>query len=294
MGFSKSEFVKIFCIALLSFISALFGSFTGNLNTLKPLVKAISTGKEYKTKTQLDELDLYWAKEIVKGGYILHIRHAMREKFSGSVHTHDAIELLDNKDARNTEFYRAVCLTERGIIDSKAVGRVFDLANIKLSYVVSSPSCRSRETAIYAFNKIDQIEPSTLHRTAQPKSQHISLGNAFRKALDNIPIVPGKNILISGHAGTLQDDLYNKVGIVDIDETATGVDDRLETGIAVIERKNGKYIARHSFKSIRNISIHLLNLPVETDKKYDKYLFEAGDKYDPKNINSGLIYVSPD
>jgi len=289
-----NKIIKNIGIVLISFSAALFGSFTGNLNTLKPLVKAISSGKNYRTKSQIDELDNYWAKEIVKGGYILHIRHAMREKFSGSVHTHDAIELLDNKDARNTDFYRAVCLTERGVIDSKAVGRVFDLAKIELSYIVSSPSCRSRETAIYAFNKIDQIEPSILHRTAQPKSQHLALGNAFRKAIDNIPIVPGKNILVSGHAGTLQNDLDNKVGIVDIDETPTGVDDRLETGIAVIERKDGKYIARHSFKSIRNISIHLLNLPVENSQEYDKYLFKEDDNYEPKNINRGLIYVSPD
>ena len=66
-----------------------------------------------------------WAEEIVKGGYILHLRHAMREKFAGSVTTYDALELLNKEDARETDYYRAVCLTERGILDSKVIGKTF-------------------------------------------------------------------------------------------------------------------------------------------------------------------------
>ena len=214
----------------------------------------------------------------------------MREKFSGSVLTYDAIELLNNEDARKKDYYRAVCLTERGILDSKAVGKVFELAKIKISYVVSSPSCRARETAIYAFDRIDQIEPSILHRTAQTRSQHIAAGEKLRKVVDNIKISDDSNIIISGHGGTLGYDIKNNVGIVDIDETHLNIDDRKETGIVVIERTNGKYIARHVYNSISELSTSLLNLPVD-NKNPDKFLFSPKDSYNPKNINRGFIYA---
>ncbi|MBO6977963.1 MAG: hypothetical protein JJ837_00870 [Prochlorococcus marinus XMU1428] len=281
----------------ISFISFLFGVVLGGFTLeyifekAKPIVKSALKGQSYIDPSRKKELDALWAQKIVNGGYILHLRHAMREKFSGSVTAHDAIELINEDDARETDYYRAVCLTERGILDSKVIGKTFNLANINVSYVVSSPSCRARETAIYAFNRIDQIEPSILHRTAQMKSQHISLGNKFRKVIDDIAIKKGSNIVISGHGGTLSYDLKNGVGLIDIDETDQ-IDNRLETGIVVIEKKNGKYIARHKFNSISEITNNLLELPVESNR-LNKFLFKPGDNYNPKNINRGLIYDKP-
>ena len=66
--------------------------------------------------------------------------------------------------------------------------KTFDLAGINVSYVVSSPSCRARETAIFAFDRIDQIEPAILHRTAQINSQDKEFGDKFRSVIDAIPI----------------------------------------------------------------------------------------------------------
>ncbi len=278
-------------IALVSFI---FGAFIGSITDgyvfkkVKPIIKSALQGKSYKGPSKIDELDTIWAQKIVNGGYILHLRHGMREKFTGAVTAYDAIELINEDDARKTDYYRAVCLTERGILDSKLVGKIFDLAGINVSYVVSSPSCRARETAIFAFNRIDQIEPSILHRTAQIKSQYKSLGSKFRQAIDDIPLENGSNIVISGHGGTLSYDLRNGTGLIDLDETEE-IDERLETGIVVIERKDGKYIARHKFNSISRIANNLLELPVES-KTLDKFLFKEGDTYNPQNVNRGLIY----
>lgn len=251
--------------------------------------KRLKDGEKDSNKAALDEK---WAREIVKGGYILHIRHGMREKFTGSVTTFDAIELLNKDDARERDYYRAVCLTERGILDSKVVGKTFKLAGIDVSYVVSSPSCRARETAIFAFNRIDQIEPAILHRTAQLRSQHKAYGDKFRSVVDAIPIKEGSNIVVSGHGGTLSYDIKNKTGIVDIDETED-IDNRQETGIVVIERKDGKYIARHKFKSIKNISTALLELPINNEG-LERFIFKPGDKYDPKNVERGFIYIPGD
>ncbi len=284
----------IFIIALLSgsLIFVLLDGFYVKKNDDGSFqVKALFTERlinETKSdgKTKSDEK---WAKELVKGGYILHIRHAMREKFTGSVTTYDAIELLNKDNARDTDYHRAVCLTERGVLDSKAVGKTFDLAGINVSYVVSSPSCRARETAIFAFNRIDQIEPAILHRTAQMNSQHKIYGDKLRSIVDAIPIKENTNIVISGHGGTLSYDIKNKTGIVDIDETDE-IDNRNETGIVVIERKDGKYIARHKFYSINSIAKSLLELPVNNEG-LEKFVFKPGDKYEPKNINRGFIFI---
>ena len=210
----------------------------------------------------------------------------MREKWA-DVTAYDAIELLENADARKKSYYRAVCLTEKGIEDAKLMNRAFELAGLQVSYVLSSPSCRSRETAIFAFKKIDQIEPSILHRTAQKPSQHILMGNKLRKELDKIKIVKSKNIIISGHAGTLDIDYGNGVGIVDKKDIEQ-MDDRLETGIVVIERKNNKYIAKHKFNSIYQFVNHYFDLPVEDNSK-DKFLFD-NNYYNPQNIKSGFIF----
>ncbi len=244
-------------------------------------------GESKLTASKEDELHTFWVEKIKEGGYFLHMRHAMREKWDTAT-AFDAVELQNNDDARKEDYYRAVCLTEKGIIESKLVGTVFEKSGIDVSYVISSPSCRARETAIYAFNRIDQVEPAILHRTAQIRSQHKSFGNKFRQVIDNIELEKGKNVIISGHGGTLSYDLENNVGIVDINEVED-IDSRLETGIIVIERLDGKYIARHKFNVISDISNNSLKLQVE-DTSQNKFLFDKNQKYSPKNINKGLIY----
>ena len=50
------------------------------------------------------------------------------------------------------------------------------------------------------------------------------------------------------------------------------MDQRLETGIVVIERVNDKYIARHKFNSIYQFINNYFDLPIE-DKSNGKFLF---------------------
>ena len=100
--------------------------------------------------------DAYWANEIINGGYVLYVRHAEREKWNDIVTAYDAYELKNKIDARNSTFSRATCLTEKGVEDAKLLGEIFNHANIKISKIFSSPSCRSRETALNAFGKVDK------------------------------------------------------------------------------------------------------------------------------------------
>ena len=46
-------------------------------------------------------------------------RHAEREKWGEALGGFDAYELYSKTDARNTDWYRATCLTERGIETAK-------------------------------------------------------------------------------------------------------------------------------------------------------------------------------
>ena len=242
--------------------------------------------------SKIASLNKEWAQKITKGGYILHIRHGMREKWA-DVTAFDAIELLGNIDGRNSSFYRAVCLTEKGIEESKLVNSIFSNLGIKVSYVLSSPSCRARETAIYGFNRIDQIEPSILHRSAQIPAQHIAMGTKLRSVVDAIELKKGENIAISGHGGTLSIDFSNGVGIVDENKTMfNDIDDRDETGILVIERINDKYIVRHKFNSIYHLANSIIKLP-RNDSSKGKFLFQGGD-YSPNNIKSGFIFNPQD
>ena len=76
------------------------------------------------------ELNNKWAKKILDGGYILHFRHAERDKWI-DVQMYDVLEsdvhdkgLNQSRMAENDYFKDAVCLNERGLIQAKAIGEL--------------------------------------------------------------------------------------------------------------------------------------------------------------------------
>lgn len=195
---------------------------------------------------------------VISGGYILHFRHAQREKWN-DVQAFDAYELKKGIDAEKTSFSRAVCLTAQGIEEAKLIGNIFDLLGVRVSLVVSSPSCRARQTAKYAFGGVDAINNALLHRTAIMEGQHSIFAKELRELIDRIEIKAGHNVILSGHGGTLK---YDGAAVIDIDNTG-GIDTRDETGFVVIERREGKTIAQHRFKSIKEFTTAALELPVK-------------------------------
>ena len=262
------DIISIFAAAIYVYgiLSYKYGLFPVNI------ILKIQEEKTYDTSDHV-----YWIDQIKKGGYILHIRHGSREKWSTNV-AYDDIELLNNLDARKSSFARAVCLTEKGVVDSKLVGEIFRVLNIPVGHIVSSPSCRARETAMFAFSRIDSIEPSLLHRTAMRKDQHLSMGNKLRENIDKLELKPNKNIILSGHGYTLSYDFRNKVGIIDI-MNVQNIERRLETGIIVIEKIQGKYIAKHKFNSITDIATNGIKLQTK-DQSNGKFLWNQSiDNY---------------
>ena len=121
--------------------------------------------KDKKNNYKANKDDIYWAKKIIEGGFILHFRHAERDKWI-DVTMYDALEsdLHNNgKDgsrfAENDYFADAVCLNSRGKIQARAMGEHIQNIGLPIGHIASSVSCRARQTAELVFGKYD-----TLHR----------------------------------------------------------------------------------------------------------------------------------
>ena len=82
-----------------------------------------------------NEDDLYWANKILEGGFILHFRHAERDKWI-DVYMYDALESDLHENGKNNSRYaeddyfsEAVCLNKRGKIQAKAIGETINAIN---------------------------------------------------------------------------------------------------------------------------------------------------------------------
>ena len=113
-------------------------------------------------KAQLSNEEL--ANEILKeGGYILFFRHAEREKWI-DVAMYDALEANHLPNAEDRFYEKAVCLSSKGKIQARAMGEVIRLLNLPVSSVVSSPSCRARQTAELVFGKYDNLNKVLVYK----------------------------------------------------------------------------------------------------------------------------------
>jgi broad specificity phosphatase PhoE len=204
------------------------------------------------------DADRKWAQKLVGGGYILYIRHAQREKWN-DVTAFDAVEILTGAKAEETSYKRAVCLTQQGVEESRAMGEVFRLANIRVGAIVTSSSCRARQTAMHAFGRIDRVSTAFLHRTAIMKEQHKAFAVEARRIVESLEPAPGANAVVVAHSGTMR---FDGELLVDVNETGGKLDQRDETGFVVLEKTNGKIIARHKFWSIKNLAYAILELPI--------------------------------
>ena len=209
--------------------------------------------------------DLFWANEIINGGYILHFRHGEREKWDEALYGFDNYELLYKKDARNETWYRATCMTERGIETSKSIKRGFEHADIKIHKVLSSPSCRARETAVYAFGRIDELHSSLLHYSALNPLDKQKFALNLKKTLLEFELDEDKNLILSAH-NSVWDSQTAVPGEGLIDETNItnmGLD---ETGFYIVENKDNKIILRYKFNTSSAFLKLLYRLAPESKK----------------------------
>lgn len=191
-----------------------------------------------------------WLDRLRQGGYILYMRHAQRERWD-DVTAFDAIELLTKADGESASYKRAVCLTDRGKEEAKLIGEAFRHLKIPVGPVVSSPSCRAKQTGTLAFGKLQAVEAAILHPAAVPIADHDQFARRLRQVLMNAAIPEGSNLVISGHGNTLE--LYGQrvIDSHDISDYRVG-----ETGFLVLERRGDKLHVATKFESIKDLFVN--------------------------------------
>ncbi|WP_170547341.1 histidine phosphatase family protein [Ruegeria arenilitoris] len=159
------------------------------------------------------EMDIYWAKEILNGGYILHFRHAERDKWL-DVQMYDALEsdvhqngLDESRYAENDYFGDAVCLNERGKVQAKAIGEHIKYVGLPIGNVISSVSCRARQTAELAFGGFDSQHRRLLHKGPYTEKPHIRT-QQLTEFYQNLDVEDGVNTIVSGHNNVIECEMF--------------------------------------------------------------------------------------
>lgn len=116
--------------------------------------------------------------EMRKGGYTMIWRHTATDR---SVQEPMGYQNLPRFQQRN--------LNDRGIADAKLVGAIFKAREIPVGDVLSSPMFRTRETAEYAFGR---VEATPLLRQLEPSPEQ-------RKLLAAEPAAGTNRVLVTHH-----------------------------------------------------------------------------------------------
>ncbi len=201
----------------------------------------------YKITPNSNADDLYWANEIVKDerDLLLWFRHGEREKWTGTVTVFDYFDVNKPEQVFPGTWRPAVCLTQKGVAESQLVGATLRELKIVVSRVITSPSCRAKETAINAFGSYDEEWIEVLHSTAITEQQQMVFSNRLRsKLLKTFEDAANKNghIIVTGHGNTLP--FYSKVLFKSSEVKNWDVS---ELGFVVVEKTEQGLVARHSF-----------------------------------------------
>jgi phosphohistidine phosphatase SixA len=191
-----------------------------------------------------------WYNEIINNpGYILFFRHAEREKWL-DVKSYDAIELENNILAEKSSFKKAVCLSSRGVEQAKMMGEYFKKIDLKVKSIISSPSCRARQTAMFSFGEIDKIRNELVHYGPWNETEDFHYSNV-RNILLNVPFEKGRNTIVFGHNGVVDKSVVDKYPIgfaFDLDEG----------GFYVISKNKGKLVINYKFNDFHSFSKNIL------------------------------------
>ena len=208
-----------------------------NLYTNKSSVKKLL----FNEKVAYDNIggteeDRYWAKELMKGGYILHFRHAERDKWI-DVQMYDALESDVHKNgangtrfAENDYFKDAVCLNDRGMVQAQLMGEQLKNIDFPFGPVVSSPSCRSRQTADIAFGGYEKLYRDLVHDGPYKEDADIRNQKLMKKS---------KNTIVSAHNSVIRKGMLSN---------PAGKNLKLEEGgFFVFSKDNNKLYLEHKF-----------------------------------------------
>lgn len=127
------------------------------------------------------------------GGYVIYLRHGITD------HT------LDDTDRQNL----ANCATQRPLSEEgrqqmREMGKAIQALGIRVSSVLSSPFCRTIDSAKLAFGRAEIIDDLRQGVDADEATAE-RRARALRKMLATVPSESGTNTALSGHTGNLQE-----------------------------------------------------------------------------------------
>ncbi len=188
------------------------------------------------------------ARDIVEnGGYVLLFRHGNREKWI-DVYMYDAKEATEGIDGSETYFNDAVCLSDEGKIQVRVMGEVLQEIKLPVGKVVSTPSCRARQTASALFGTEGEINNQFLHYGPFNETRE-EFNSGVKDEILKLPPEEGVNTVISAHNSVVSADIF--------DEVQKDIDFNLEEGgfyVMKIEDGNLVLVDKfHSFKDFNKI-----------------------------------------
>lgn len=219
---------------------------------LNKIEQKLKYGLFGKMDKQAQQEDAFWAKELMKGGYVLVFRHAERDKWI-DVTMYDALEteIFGGKReglglAEQTYFADAVCLNARGKIQGRAMGQMLQDIEFPIGPVFSSPSCRARQTADLVFGGYSGVEKILMHHGPYSEDQLVRISK-LERLLKSIKVVSGKNTIISAHNAVLHPDLFDNYD---------GDLHLKEGGFYVISVNDANLNLRHTFTNFQHFIKH--------------------------------------
>tara|TARA_B100000424_G_C22883156_1_gene469971 strand:+ start:221 stop:1027 length:807 start_codon:yes stop_codon:yes gene_type:complete len=241
-------FEKLFiylCLIIITFSSMIY--LYDNRNKTKSKIISYFSQSTYESK---NENDYYWAKKIMEGGYILHFRHAERDKWIDVVNYDSLDSHVHNKGddqtryPENDYFTDAVCLNERGKVQAKAMAEHLEHINFKVGYVISSTSCRARQTANLVFGGFDEMKTILVHKGPYRENEKKRI-EKLKNLYLSLPIMKDKNTIVSAHNSVVNKGMFvNDTSKFENEMKELSLE---EGGFFVISKKNGQLKLEHMF-----------------------------------------------
>ena len=209
------------------------------------------------TYEKSNENDLLWAKRLMNGGYILHFRHAERDKWIDVINYDSLDSHVHNKGEDETRypendyFKKAVCLNERGKVQAKVMAE--HLAHIKLpiGYVISSTSCRARQTSNIVFGGFDTMKTILVHKGPYAENEKERI-KKLKKLYLSLPIFNGKNTIVSAHNSVVNKGMFiNNTSKFENEMKELSLE---EGGFFVISKNKDKLKLEHQFYNFSEFS----------------------------------------
>ena len=164
----------------------------------------------------------------------------MYDSLESDVHSNG---INQTRYAENDYFKQAVCLNSRGLIQAKAIGEHLKNINFPIGYVISSPSCRSRQTANLSFGGYKNLHRDLVHDGPYIENMTVRTSKLVNLYLD-IPIISGTNSIVSAHNSVIHAEMLENNN-----DSQLSLE---EGGFYVLSKRDGKLYLEHEFNNFND------------------------------------------